>query len=184
MLVVIDPGHGGNDPGAVRGNLKEANIALALSLSIKHTLINNGIPCILTRVSNYGISIPARADFAKRNKADLFVSIHTNASINPLANGYEIYHTAGDNRSRDLGRVFLHTLDGTYWKENIKIRGAKSDTQTRHKRLGVLRGTFGVMPSFLAEIGFLSNLKDRQKYEDRDFRVALGESVLAVVRRL
>ncbi len=90
--IVLDPGHGGKDPGAVGPKgLREKDVVLALAKRIKPRLETRGYEVLLTRNSDVYIKLEDRAEFANANKADLFVSIHTNASKNRKVRGVETY---------------------------------------------------------------------------------------------
>ena len=90
--VVIDPGHGGRDPGAIGATgLKEKEVALDISLRLKRLLETEGIEVIATRESDRFISLRKRAHIANVNGADFFISIHANASRSRQPRGFEVY---------------------------------------------------------------------------------------------
>lgn len=91
LKIVIDPGHGGVDDGAVRGKLREAEIALKISNELANQLRAKNHNVILTRQSDKGVSLKARTDLAEKEKAELFISIHANASEDVRAKGVEFY---------------------------------------------------------------------------------------------
>ncbi len=92
FLVVIDPGHGGNDGGAKGGDAKESTIALAVSQALADCLKNDGrFEVKMTRARDEFVTLEERAAIANKAKADLFISIHTNWSEDPKARGKEIY---------------------------------------------------------------------------------------------
>ncbi len=91
LKIVIDPGHGGVDDGAVRGKLREAEIALKISNELATQLRAKNHEVILTRQNDKAISLKQRTDLAEREKADLFISIHANASEDVRAKGVEFY---------------------------------------------------------------------------------------------
>ena len=91
--VVIDAGHGGKDPGAVGKKSYEKNITLSLALKVG-SLITAGCPdvkVIYTRKTDVFIELYQRAEIANKNKADLFISIHVNANVNPEATGTDTW---------------------------------------------------------------------------------------------
>jgi len=91
--VVIDPGHGGKDPGAIsRYGTKEKNIVLDVSKRLKRHLERNGIQVIMTRSGDKFIPLAKRAAIANDNNADLFISVHANASRHSRARGFEVYY--------------------------------------------------------------------------------------------
>jgi N-acetylmuramoyl-L-alanine amidase len=92
--IVIDPGHGGKDPGAVGPNgTRESMINLNVALRLKHLLEQElGLEVLMTRTDDRFVSLGDRTKFANDNKADLFISIHTNASRTNGAQGIETYY--------------------------------------------------------------------------------------------
>lgn len=106
FAVVIDPGHGGGDPGAVGGSgLKERDVVLDVSLTLRDMLQNEGFDVIMTRSSDIFISLDRRAQIANEAAADLFVSIHANAAENRSADGFEIFVPADSWENPSLGNV-------------------------------------------------------------------------------
>ena len=91
-IIVIDPGHGGHDPGAMANGLKEKDINLKVALKLKKYLEKDGrFKVYLTRDDDYFVSLYDRTLIALEKKADLFISIHTNASENPNLSGTYVY---------------------------------------------------------------------------------------------
>lgn len=131
--VVVDAGHGGKDAGAVgrRLRLKEKNLTLAIARKLKNILEENGIRVVMTRDNPSFVTLPRRVDIANKSGADLFVSIHVNASRSRLLKGFECYYLsdATDDNARALeaiedaslkteeGTTLNHTkeLDATLW---------------------------------------------------------------------
>ena len=91
-LVVIDPGHGGFDPGAGSGSFKEKTIALAISRALRDELLQGGgIRVAMTRDEDRFISLSERPSIARQLKADLFISIHSDSAEAPDASGASVY---------------------------------------------------------------------------------------------
>jgi len=91
-LIVIDPGHGGFDPGAGLGGLKEKDVALKIALSLREQLLSaGGLRVALTRDTDRFIALGDRPDIARRLNADLFVSIHADSAPNDTARGASVY---------------------------------------------------------------------------------------------
>jgi N-acetylmuramoyl-L-alanine amidase len=112
--VVIDPGHGGRDPGAVGLRSKEKDIVLAISLKLG-AYINEYLPdveVIFTRSKDEFIELHRRAEIANKNNADLFVSIHANSNPNKSVRGTDTfvmgYHTPKENL--EVPRSFLRRI--------------------------------------------------------------------------
>ncbi|MBO7191190.1 MAG: N-acetylmuramoyl-L-alanine amidase [Elusimicrobiaceae bacterium] len=91
MRIMVDPGHGGKDPGAVRSRAREKELNLAVSKELYKLLQKGGFEVKITRDNDTFIPLSDRSKKANTFKADLFVSIHTNASKNKNANGFEVY---------------------------------------------------------------------------------------------
>jgi len=104
--IVIDAGHGGNDPGAIgrRSHVKEKNLTLQLARKLKSILEAEGIKVTMTRDSDIFIPLPMRSEIANKSGADLFVSVHINASRSRLMRGFECYYlsNATDDNARAL----------------------------------------------------------------------------------
>lgn len=104
QIVVLDAGHGGKSPGATSGKVYEKTINLSVAMLVEQQLskIAPNIKVIQTRRDDRDITLYERADLANRNKADLFVSIHTNANPSSSANGIETYVMGVDKSGANL----------------------------------------------------------------------------------
>jgi len=116
QLVMIDPGHGGYDPGTQSaGGILEKDIALSISRQVAYALKARGVRAQLTRDSDDFISLPERTRRANLANADLFVSIHLNSSPNPETTGIEVYYL---NNTTDRATIRLARM------ENAGVTGA------------------------------------------------------------
>lgn len=149
LVVIIDPGHGGKDSGAVGiGGVQEKNVILPIGKRIAEVLERNGIQVIMTRDSDYFVTLPGRVTMAQRAKADVFVSIHANSAgaNRPEVNGLETYYyDSGLTLARIVHSKILQSL-------NVK------DRNVRKARFYVLRKNS--MPSILVETGFVTGRED------------------------
>lgn len=106
LLVVVDPGHGGAEPGAIGvSGLREADVALAIALRVARELEQQlGAEVVLTRTDDSTVPLQERAALANRLQADLFISIHANAALGPAAWGVETYYMddASDRGASDV----------------------------------------------------------------------------------
>ncbi|MBI4650739.1 N-acetylmuramoyl-L-alanine amidase [Candidatus Desantisbacteria bacterium] len=95
-IIVLDPGHGGKDPGAIGpSGLKEKDVVLKIAKELKNLLVKHlGTRVILTREGDYFVSLEGRTHTANFNHADLFISIHTNASFKARSQGFEVFYFA------------------------------------------------------------------------------------------
>lgn len=154
--VCLDPGHGGKDPGATGGGVREKDIALDVSKKIRAYLQAAMCSVILTRENDTFISLGNRAAEANMWGADLFLSVHCNSAPNVSANGMEVYvHTS---RGADSTRAAHAIYDRLLPASGLKGRGVKANNYA------VLRETS--MPAVLIELGFISNAGDRRKLTD------------------
>ncbi len=147
--VVIDPGHGGRDPGAVgRGNIYEKEIVLDISRQVAAILAQNGVSAILTRNRDEEIDLEPRVAIAERANATLFVSIHANAiSLDrPDVNGLETYYF-------ESGLGLANAIHA-----NVLRSASVEDRRVRKARFFLLRKTS--MPSVLVETGFVTGATD------------------------
>lgn len=161
-IIVIDPGHGGNDSGAIGvNNLKEKSITLEIARSISEMAEKNHnktVEIYQTRYSDTLVSLSDRAKLAKGLNADLFLSLHCNHSDNPDARGVEVYVSNQSSRFLDEATWFGFQLQADLnEKLGFESRGVK------FANFQVLRETTDFMPSVLLELGFLSN-EDERRY--------------------
>lgn len=105
-LVVIDPGHGGHDPGAGSGTVREKDLTLSLALALRDALLRQGgVRVALTRADDRFLLLPERAGIARRLKADLFISIHADSAGNPEASGATVYTLSDRGSSEEAARL-------------------------------------------------------------------------------
>lgn len=161
--IVLDPGHGGGDPGAVSRGYLEKTIALDIAKKLKWTLESAVTSVLLTRDSDTRVGLTDRCVFAKTRGADLFVSVHLNADADDdspgtrEARGQEIWVYPGDARSRKLGEVIAAELKAEFPDE--PFRGVKEGD------LAVLRMT-QPMPAVLIETGFIDHSETPRQLSD------------------
>jgi N-acetylmuramoyl-L-alanine amidase len=164
-LVVIDPGHGGQDPGAIGiGGLQEKDVILPISLEVARYLEQRGVEVILTRSSDFFVSLQGRTDLSNRAEADLFVSIHANSMgmSRPDVNGLEVYYLGNRTLADTIHRNIIRSLD-------IRDRGV------RRARFFVLRTA--KMPSTLVEVGFVTGSEDAPKLRNANYQKRMAEAI-------
>ena len=171
--VVIDPGHGGPDPGAVGiGGLRETDVVLDVSLQVARLLQARGVQVLMTRTSEVDVDLPPRVALANSQGADLFVSLHANALSmdRPDVNGVETFYFESA-RSRDLAARLQREL--------MAVSPGTPDRGARPGRFFVIRRT--VMPSALAEMGFVTGSLDAPRLADANFRRRLAQAVATAI---
>ncbi|MCE2416081.1 N-acetylmuramoyl-L-alanine amidase [Candidatus Poribacteria bacterium] len=202
--IVIDPGHGGKDPGALgKGTLQEKAIVLSISERLRRLLTQKGYTVLMTRDTNRYIPLKERTAFATQHKADLFLSIHANASVNRKAKGIETYYlsvTSTDKASEAIAA--RENADSGYSIQELEtllkgiIQESKSEDSKRlarhvqqslvqatgaidrgvkHARFVVLIGTN--VPAILIETGFVSNPTEGHKLTTRAYQHKIATAI-------
>jgi N-acetylmuramoyl-L-alanine amidase len=167
-VVVIDPGHGGRDPGAVGiGGLREVTVVNDIAPRVAALLQQSGVQVVMTRGADQFVDLAPRVSIAERADADIFVSIHANAiSLSrPEVNGAETYYY-----SSAAGRRLAQTIH-----QSILQRTGIGDRGVREARFYVLRNTS--MPSVLVETGFVTGSRDARLLNDPTFRARMAEAI-------
>lgn len=165
LVVMIDPGHGGKDSGAVGLNgLLEKDVILPISQQIGAILEQKGIQVILTRTSDYFVDLAPRVQMAKQANVDLFVSIHANSVDNrPDANGLETYYfDSGYRLAQTIHNSILQSID-------IRDRGV------RRARFYVLRNN--PMPAVLVEVGFVTGNIDSPRLATPEYQNQMAQAI-------
>jgi N-acetylmuramoyl-L-alanine amidase len=212
--VVIDPGHGGHDPGAKTKGLTEADLVLDVALRLEQLLSKqDGFEVVLTRRVDTFVPLEERTAIANREGADLFLSIHANASTNGAARGVETYflnltanpdaemvaarENAASSRSMSqlpdivkaiaLNNKIQESRDfASMIQSSLHSQLQKADSSVRN--LGVKQAPFMVllgatMPSVLAEISFITNREDAAMLKTEKYRQRIAEALYAGVVR-
>ena len=166
VVVVVDPGHGGKDVGAVGlGGLQEVDVVLPISLRVAQILQQNGVQVVMTRRSDYFVSLAGRVKIAEKADASVFVSVHANyfGPGRPDISGLETYYyDSGDDFARTVHRSILRNI-------NVKNRGV------RRARFYVLRKSS--MPAILVEVGYVSGREDAAKLRSPQYRSSMAEAI-------
>ena len=158
-LVVIDPGHGGSEPGAGSGKINEKDITLAISLEVEKILDEKHIDNILTRRDDTAVSLEDRTKLANEKKCSLFISIHNNSFTDPASHGILTTYNPNSPTGESNAEIM---------QSKLKTLGMFNRKIVPRPNLYVLRRT--EMPSLLLEIGFLSNKNDLKLLTSSDFQ--------------
>lgn len=181
LVIVIDPGHGGRDAGAIGVNvIQEKEVVLKLALHLQKLNLNvfqNKFEIYLTRYSDTLISLSDRSKIARSLKADRFISLHCNHSPFINARGIEIYVSWKNGINRNESTYLAYRIEKSLTqKTGIKSRGVKfSDFQ-------ILRETIDRTPSVLIEVGFLSNPDEAGYLSDPRNLKELSLAILNVIK--
>ncbi|AVX19812.1 N-acetylmuramoyl-L-alanine amidase [Carboxydocella thermautotrophica] len=178
--IVIDPGHGGTDPGAIGGVLKvkEKDVNLAIAQRVRRYLAEEGAQIIMTREGDTYPTLAERYTLANDQQAQLFVSIHANSNTSSSVYGSATYYNNENRTSEEIAaRLKLAQL---IQEEILKIPerkafGANNGVWLDSRGLAVLRGTR--MPSVLVETAFLSNPTEEQLLNDPGFQDQIARAI-------
>jgi N-acetylmuramoyl-L-alanine amidase len=189
-VVVLDPGHGGPEPGAVgKGGLVERALNLAVTSYTTKALTAAGYPTVQTRLGENYMSLEARAKIVRALKPRAFVSIHHNAEPDgprPEGPGTETYYqtvgSATAESKRLAGLIYeevvkaLSQYQGTAWVADTDAGTKYRKGSTGDDYYGILRKTQG-FPAALAELGFISNPPEEALYSRAEVQQVEGEAV-------
>lgn len=167
--VVIDPGHGGHDNGGQWGKVYEKHLALDTAARLESYLKKMGYRTVMTRRSDYFVSLPQRVAMANKYRDAIFVSVHFNYTWREEACGLE---------------TFFYNAEGQKLAQGVQrglIRNTRTvDRQAKFARYYVIRNT--TIPSILIEGGFVSNEHERERMKSAKFRDAIARGVAEGIR--
>ena len=206
--IVIDPGHGGSDPGTLKGDVQEKKVVLDIALRLAKLIeSNSNWQAVITRKSDKFVKLKRRTEIASQYPADstLFISIHCNSDPTSLGRGMETY--VFDVKATDAAAAALakrenadEEMDLTYilnhcyhvGNEPYSLKAAKKIQSSLVKKLklrnrGIRRAPFYVlagtkMPAVLIELGFISNYYDRRKLQSASFRQSAAEALFDAIK--
>jgi len=167
--VVLDPGHGGPDPGAIGiGGIRETDVVLEISKIVKNLLSEKGVKVRLTRINEVDLDLPPRVSIANNMDADIFVSIHATASRGKRRdiNGLETFYYRGWR-----GRLLAKRIQ----KQILRVSPGSPDRGVKQGRFYVIKNTR--MPAVLVEIGFLTGRLDARRLEKITHRKRLAYAI-------
>jgi len=166
-VVVIDPGHGGSDPGAIGiSSIREKDIVMDISQQVAQFLQQQGVQVILTRTSDIDLELEPRVSMAEQARANAFVSIHANAMsmARPDVNGVETYYAPG--KSSRLAAAIHNSILSSL---NVRDRGVRA------ARFYVIRNTS--MDAALVETGFVTGAEDAANFSNPAWRTQMAQAI-------
>ncbi|HYK05210.1 MAG TPA: N-acetylmuramoyl-L-alanine amidase [Thermoanaerobaculia bacterium] len=211
--IVIDPGHGGREVGAVGpGGLMEKDITLAIARKLQTALAGKlGARVVLTREDDSVVSLDQRTALANQYKADLFLSVHLNAAVVKDAKGSETYflsleasdelakkaaesenaQSSVPNPNADLNLILWDLAHQAYVDESSRLAQAiqeEMNAATGVANRGVKQAPFKVlvgatMPAALVEVGFISNPEEEAKLQSEEFQNLMVQTLTKAVER-
>src|SRR5947208_7967834 len=188
-VVVLDPGHGGQDSGAMCNGVLEKDLTLDVARRVDRLLEAEGIATLMTRMGDTYVSLADRAAFANRVRNCIFVSIHFNEDNKPVSSGVETYYAAHQITAGSLLASWLpflwrplsdspnlesRSLAG-FVQEALVARTRALDRGTQAKQFFVIANV--TSPAVLIEGGFLTNKEDISKLASEDYRDQLAAAV-------
>jgi N-acetylmuramoyl-L-alanine amidase len=175
--IVVDPGHGGDDPGAEHDGIVEAELTWDLAARLEGRLSALGVRAVLTRGPNNGATDEQRAELANQVGADLVISLHVDGFSSPHAHGLATYYYSGGESSSTIGERLADLV-----QRELVVRTGLLDNRVHGKTWAMLRLTR--MPTVRVEVGYLTSVIDRARLVDPLFRDTVAEGVLVAVQRL
>jgi N-acetylmuramoyl-L-alanine amidase len=185
-IVLLDPGHGGEDKGAISSRLEEDRVTLDVAARVGKILAAQGVTVKYTREKNRFVSLDKRVAIARKLQPDAFVSIHVNAAANPGVEGVESFVMTAPGYSSTVGgnadrKGYGGNKNGVL---NIRLAHAVQDNLVRYTKAedrGVKRARFVVLkgatvPAVLVEMGFMTNPAEQNSLISRIYRdqIAMG----------
>src|SRR5213080_76055 len=180
-VVILDPGHGGQDSGAMCGGVLEKDLTLDVARRIDRLLDSEGIATLMTRMGDTFVSLADRAALANRARNCIFISIHFNEDNKPVASGVETYYAAHQITAGSFLASWLpflwRPLSDSPNPESQNLTGLIQEALVARTR-SIDRGTEGrqffvianvTSPAVLIEGGFLTNKEDISKLATEDY---------------
>lgn len=160
-IIYIDPGHGGLDPGAIYKEIKESEINLSISKTLKEELEKYGATVYLTRNGNYDLSenntqnkkrndLTARSRLINESNCDMYISIHLNSDSSPTWYGAQVFYTNKNAENKKIAEIVQKLL-----KENLNTKREAKTIKNTYLYERIKR------PGILVEAGFISNPNER-----------------------
>jgi N-acetylmuramoyl-L-alanine amidase len=174
LVIGIDPGHGGGDPGAIAAcGLEEKDVTLGIARRLRRILRRQGVRTIMTRTDDRQLPKAARVAFVSNSGADLIVSIHCDSlDGSPHCTGVTTYYHGGKRRSQELAEALQGQLTAA---TGLPDRGAKPDTTCYDSGFYVLRNA--AAPAVLVEAGYISSANTAARLRDPGFRQQIARGI-------
>jgi len=170
LRVVVDPGHGGRDRGAIWGGVNESDLNLKVARRVETSLKSLGYRVTMTRRSDVFVSLLKRAKIANSQQNAIFVSIHFNATKHTGVRGAETFYVG--EKGSYLAKSIQEKLVG-----NLKVR----NRGCHYRKYSVLRQT--ACPAVLVECGFISNSYERSRCKTASYQAAAARAIVSGIQR-
>jgi N-acetylmuramoyl-L-alanine amidase len=175
-IIVLDPGHGYNDPGTHYDGYQEKDIVLSVGQKVAERLRTAGAKVIMTRETDTFLALDERVDMAEKVFAELFVSLHVNSvKNNTTANGTETYFNTSMNMNGAESKLLAYEIQ----KEMVE-RADMYDRGIKDSGFYVIKNN--QIPAVLLEMGFLPNKEDREKLVSDQYQEIIAEAIYQGIR--
>lgn len=180
MILFIDCGHGGNDPGASKNGFIEAEYVFKIGAMLKSNIekLEFPIKCILSRNENENPSLQESADFAKKENANLVICLHCNAG-DPESHGVMGFHFPQHKESQDISNTILKAFPEPLYRQNRFSIPAHKEVWPRVRNV--------IEPyertCVLLELGFITNAIDRESMSSSIIAESITMSIIQGVLR-
>ncbi len=175
-IIYIDPGHGGPDSGAISKNFYEKDMNLLLSKKLGHTLSQKGATVYYTRDGDYDLAkskknrkrndLYARVKLINQSKANLYISMHLNASPSTKWNGIQLFYSTVQDENKKIAETVTNTM-----KKNMK------NVKDPKKENGYYMYSKLKVPGILIEAGFITNQNDNYKIRKEEYQNILINNI-------
>ena len=173
MIVIIDPGHGGKDPGAVHGDYREKDQTLGIAKRLQVKLAEKNINSIMTRDKDEYIPLLYRAEIAKKIKDNaVFISLHLNASKSHTGSGFESFVFSRNSGNKELQDILHEAIMDLNTKYRIKDRGKKEASFLVLKHVKHI-------PAILLELFFIDT--DIKKIEGSNYYIEVATVIATAI---
>ncbi len=176
--IVIDPAHGGEDPGWISGDVRASDLTYDIARRLESRMLATGMETFLTRGEHQNPTAEERCELANEVNADLMLSLHIDGSTTKLATGIATFHFGTDSGTTSTVGESLAELV----QRELVARTQMTDCRVHHRTWDILRLTR--MPAIQVELGYLSNDAERKRLVRDDFRNTLADGILVAVKRL
>jgi N-acetylmuramoyl-L-alanine amidase len=180
-VVLLDPGHGGDDLGACAHGITESEVAFDVASRAEGRLGALGVQVLMSRGSESCPDDADRAAFANETGADLLISLHTDAALSAAPRGVATYYYGAELPGRNVSSAVGQRLAGLVQQEVVR-RTDLLDCRTHAKAWQLLRLTR--MPAVRLDLGYVTNEQDAARLASPQFRDLVAEAISAAVQRL
>ena len=180
-IVVLDVGHGGNDPGKVAGDVLEKDINLQISIKVKEELEKQGIAVIMTRCEDVGLyseedankkqaDMKNRCELINSSNANIMVSIHQNSYSDMSVKGAQVFYYEGSKEGKSIAENIQESIKNTVDSNNTREAKA-NDSYYIIKNISI--------PGVIVECGFLTNIEEKMKLMDEKYQEDMAKAIVS-----